>query len=60
MKNAFKALVAVCAMSMASGVSASVLLVFDDISNISSPNEAESGYPYQGVFHTILEPRCEH
>ena len=43
MKHLFKALVAVCAMSMASGVSASVLLVFDDISNISSPNEAESG-----------------
>ncbi len=43
MKRLFKALVAVCAMSMASGVSASVLLVFDDISNNSSPNEAESG-----------------
>jgi hypothetical protein len=40
MKNLFKALVAFCAMSIWSGVSASVLLVFDDITNLSSATSA--------------------
>ena len=48
MKNLFKALVAVCAMSAASGVSASVILATFDLTTpesltISATNEVSQG-----------------